>query len=211
MEHIDVPQNSDAWKAARIGYVGASRIADLMAKTKTGPAASRENLKAQIVTEIMTGVPQGPDLSNNSAVQWGVETESAARAAYEVATGNMVQECGFFRHGSIERTGASPDGLIGEDGVLEIKCPNTLTHFEYLKSGKPPTKYLLQMLWQMECTGRKWGDFVSYDPRLLPRKCAMMIVRVQRDDEKIGEIKTEMMKFLEEVKQQVKELEDYGG
>ncbi len=202
----DLIQGSDAWKLSRIGFCSASRIADVMAKTKSGPSASRENYKAQLVAEILTGKPQGADLSNNAAVQWGVEHEAEARALYEVKTGNLVQECGFFVHPTIERSGASPDGLIGDDGVLEIKCANTATHLEYLRAKKPPTKYYLQMQWQCACTGRQWADFVSYDPRL-PERLQLLIVRVPRDEEKIAEITAEVVKFLAEVKETVEELE----
>ena len=201
----DLQQGTDAWLLARIGFCSASRISDVVAKTKTGYSASRENYKAQLVAEILTGTPQGADLSNNAAVQWGVEKEPEARAHYEVSRGVMVQECGFFIHPTIERSGASPDGLIGEDGLIEIKCPNTATHIEYLRTKKPPKKYADQMAWQMACTGRKWCDFVSYDPRL-PERLQMLVVRIERDDAYIAELEAEVVKFLAEVKAIVDEL-----
>ena len=198
-------QGTDAWHAARIGFCSASRIADVMAKTKTGYSASRDNYKAQLVTEILTGIPQGPDLSNNPAVQWGIQKESDARAAYELRKNVLVRECGFFRHPTIERSGASPDGLIGENGVLEIKCPESKTHIEYLKAKEPPRKYLLQMMWQMECTGREFADFVSYDPRM-PERLQLLIVRVPRDDDLLETIRAEVIKFLDEVRDEVANL-----
>ena len=194
----DLQQGTDAWLLARIGFCSASRISDVVAKTKTGYSASRENYKAQLVAEILTGTPQGADLSNNAAVQWGVEKEPEARAHYEVSRGVMVQECGFFIHPTIERSGASPDGLIGEDGLIEIKCPNTATMIGYLLDGKLPAKYKAQCAWQQACTGRKWTDFIAYDPRL-NEKNKMLVVRYERDDKYIEELENEVRKFLSEV------------
>ena len=159
----EIEQGTDAWFQARLGKATGSRIADIVAKTKTGYSTSRENYMAQLICERMTG--KVAESYSNSAMQWGTETEPLARAAYEVKTGLTVNQIGFVDHPSILMTGASPDGLVGDSGMIEIKCPNTATHIETLLSGKVPTKYLTQMTWQMCCTGRHWTDFVSYDPR----------------------------------------------
>lgn len=130
-----------------------------------------------------------------------------ARSAYEIRHGEMIEQVGLILHSSIPLTGASPDGLIGDNGLIEIKCPNTATHIEYAVSGKPPTKYLLQMLWQMECTGREWCDFVSYDPRM-PEDMQLFIVRVNRDDKRITEICDEVMKLNAEIEEQINKLKE---
>lgn len=196
-------QGSAEWLAARAGMITASRIADLMAKTKTGESASRANYRAQLVAERLTEKPQ--ESFSNAAMQWGTETEPLARSAYELLRGVMVDQVGFVPHPTIELSGASPDGLIDDDGLIEIKCPNTATHIEYAVTGKPPTKYLLQMLWQMECTGRRWCDFASYDPRM-PESMQLFVVRVHRDEEKLAEIKQEVIKLNAEISEQIDKL-----
>ena len=198
-------QGTAEWLAARAGLITASRIADLMAKTKAGESASRANYRAQLVAERLTGKPQ--ESFSNSAMQWGTDQEPMARSAYEIRHGEMIEQVGLILHSSIPLTGASPDGLIGDNGLIEIKCPNTATHIEYAVSGKPPTKYLLQMLWQMECTGREWCDFVSYDPRM-PADMQLFIVRVNRDDKRIKEICDEVMKLNAEIEEQIKKLKE---
>lgn len=201
-------QGTDEWKRARFGSVGASMIADVMAKGKTGEAATRKNLRAKLVAERMTG--QSEDGFTSAAIQRGNDLEPIARAAYEIKSGNFVDQVGWIRHPDIAYTGCSPDGLVGDDGLVEIKCPNTATHIEYLKTRKPPREYLLQMQWQMEVTGRKWCDWVSFDDRM-PEKLQLMIVRVNRDDEFLAEIRAEVSKFLDEVAQDIKELEAIAG
>ncbi len=196
-------QGTAEWLSARAGLITASRIADLMAKTKTGESASRANYRGQLVAERLTGKPQ--ESFTNAAMQWGTDQEPMARSAYEIAHGEMIEQVGLILHSSIPLTGASPDGLIGDKGLIEIKCPNTSTHIDYAVSGKPPTKYLLQMLWQMECTGREWCDFVSYDPRM-PEDMQLFIVRVNRDEKRISEICEEVMKLNAEIEEQINQL-----
>ena len=197
-------QGTIEWMAERAGKITSSRISDMMAKTKTGESASRSNYRAQLVAERLTGKPQ--ESFSNAAMEWGTTNEPFARAAYELRTDCDVEQVGFVPHAEIEKSGASPDGLIGSDGLIEIKCPNTATHIEYAVSGKPPSKYLLQMLWQMECTGRKWCDFVSYDPRM-PPDMQLFVVRINRDDERIKEIKTEVIKLNSEIADQISQLD----
>ena len=206
MEQID--QGSEAWFQARLGKATGSRIADIIAKTKTGYSTSRENYMAQLVCERMT--QKVAESYSNSAMAWGTETEPLARAAYEVKTGYVVDQIGFVDHPTIAMTGASPDGLVGESGMIEIKCPNTATHIETLLSGKVPTKYLTQMTWQMCCTGRHWIDFVSYDLRL-PENLQLFIKRVEYDPKYAAELEQEVIKFLDEVDGKIKQLEKLNG
>lgn len=188
-------QRTDEWFKARLGKVTASRIADLMAKTKTGYSTSRQNYLSQLVAERLTGKPL--DSYSNAAMQWGTETEPLARAAYENAMGIFVMETGFHLHPEIDDAGASPDGLIENDGLIEIKCPNTATHIETLLLRDIPHKYVLQMQWQMACTNRAWCDFVSYDPRM-PVEHQLCIIRHARNDELISSIELEVYQFLQE-------------
>jgi len=198
-----IEQGSAEWLAARAGLITASRIADLMAKTKTGESASRANYRAQLIAERLTGRPQ--ESFSSAAMQWGTEQEPMARSAYEVLRNEMIEQVGLILHPTIKHAGASPDGLIGNDGLIEIKCPNTATHIEYAVSGKPPTKYLLQMLWQMECTGRSWCDFVSYDPRM-PYNMQLFVVRIQRDDKRLEEIRSEVIRLNEEIDEHISKI-----
>lgn len=189
-------QGSPEWLAARLGKVTASRISDLCAKTKTGYAASRRNYLAQLVAERLTGTVQ--ESYTNGAMQWGLDTEPHAADAYSFRTGLDVEPCGFFDHPTIPMSGASPDRLVGADGLAEIKCPNTATHLDYLLDDQVPREYALQIHWQLACTGRAWCDFVSFDPRL-PENLRLFIKRVQRDDARIAEIETEVKAFLREL------------
>lgn len=189
-------QRSEEWFAARLGKATASRIPDVVAKTKTGYGASRANYKAELVVERLTG-QQAPSYSSQ-AMEWGTDKEPEARAAYAFHADCEVVECGFFDHPSINMCGASPDGLIGTDGLVEIKCPNTATHIDTLLSGAVPAKYVTQALWQMACTGRQWVDYVSFDPRL-PEPMRLFVKRIPRDDIAIAEMSREVITFLGEV------------
>jgi putative phage-type endonuclease len=191
-----IEQRTDAWFEARIGKVTASRVADVLAKTKTGYSASRDNYMAQLVCERLTN--QKADGFTNSAMQWGTETEPLARLSYEVANNVLVDEVGFVPHPSIIMAGASPDGLVGDDGLLEIKCPNTATHIETLLSQTVPGRYNTQMQFQMACTGRSWCDFVSFDNRL-PEELQLFVKRVPRDNMYIKLMEDEIVKFLNEL------------
>ena len=197
-------QRSEEWFAVRAGKATGSRIADIVAKTKSGPGASRANYAAQLVAERLTGKPA--DSFSNAAMQWGVATEPQAREAYEMKQGGYVEEVGFLVHPSIPMSGASPDGLVGDDGMLEIKCPNTATHIEYLLGKVVPAKYKPQMTWQMLCAGRKWCDFVSFDPRM-PERHQLFCVRYEFDAEYADELEAEVVKFLAEVSETVAKLE----
>ena len=198
-----IEQGSIEWHQQRLGKVTASRIADLMATTKTGPSASRANYAAELVVARLTGVI--PESYSNDAMKWGTEQEPFARATYEVLRGVMVEEAGFIDHPTVVMSGASPDGLVGDRGMLEIKCPQTNTAIEFLLSGKISQKYLYQMQWQMECCKREWCDFVSFDPRL-PKHLRVKIIRVLRDDTLILKLTDEINKFNFEVDEVVAKL-----
>jgi hypothetical protein len=197
-------QRSEEWFTARLGKVTASRVADIIAKTKSGYSTSRANYMAELVCERLTG-KQGDSFSN-AAMVWGTNTEPMARAAYEALEGVLVEETGFVSHPTIAMSGASPDGFVLEDGLVEIKCPNTATHIETLLDKEVPSKYVKQMQWQMACTGRKWCDFVSYDPRM-PEDMQLFMSRIDRDDEFIIELEREVEKFLSELEDKIVALE----
>ena len=196
-------QRSEEWFAARCGKVTASRVADIIAKTKTGPSASRENYLAQLVCERMTGKPA--DSYSNAAMQWGTDQEPFARAAYEAAKDVLVEEVGFIVHPSIEGAGASPDGLVGLFGLVEIKCPNTATHIQTLLDQKVPEKYNTQMQWQMACTGRQWCDFVSFDPRMADG-LQLFIKRVEYDPIYVSQLEKDVIFFLMDVEEKINKL-----
>jgi putative phage-type endonuclease len=196
-------QRTDDWFAARLGKVTASRVADVIAKTKTGYGAGRANYMADLVVERLTG--QKASSFSNAAMEWGTEQEPNAKAAYAAKTGILVEDVGFIDHPTVAMSGASPDGLA-EDGLVEIKCPNTATHLEYIFDGKPPQKYVTQMQWQMACAGKPWCDFVSYDPRL-PERLQLLVVRVPRDNDYIKMLEQEVTTFLQELDDKLNKLE----
>lgn len=203
MKIIDFPQGSEAWKQARAGLVTASRIDDVLAKIKSGEAAARADYKAQIVAEILTGRPQD-DGYVSPEMQWGTDNEELARSAYEVQAGLLVDQVGLVVHPRLDRAAASPDGLSGRIG-LEIKCPKTNTHLQYLLAGEVPKKYQPQMLWQMACGELDAVDFVSFDPRL-DGSLQLLVVRFTRDDKRIAEMEAEVEQFLAEVEEIVGKL-----
>ena len=200
-----VEQGTPEWFAARLGNVTASRVADVIAKTKSGYSASRENYMAQLICERMTNTVA--ESYSNAAMAWGTETEPLARAAYESLADVLVDEVGYIAHPTIERAGASPDGLVGLFGLLEIKCPNTATHIDTLITEQVPTKYITQMQWQMICTGRAWCDFVSFDPRL-PSGLQMFVKRVEFDAEYAATLEIEVVKFLAELDTKISKLNE---
>lgn len=190
-------QGTPEWFAARLGRVTASKISDVMSKGRgNAPSATRANYMAQLVAERLTG--EAAESYTNAAMQHGTETEPQARAQYTMRTGNVVQEVGFIPHPDGIHAGASPDGLVGDDGLVEIKCPNTATHIATLRGASIDRKYLLQMQWQMICTGRAWCDFVSYDPRM-PHELALKVQRVHHDETLAGEISSAVSEFLGEL------------
>lgn len=198
-----IEQGSTEWFAQRCGKVTASRVADIIAKTKSGPSALRANYLAQLVAERLTGTVA--ESYSNEAMKWGTATEPEARSVYEFALDCKVERVGFVEHQQIDMSGASPDGLVVGLGLVEIKCPNTATHIETLLGGSVPSKYVTQMQWQMACTGRQWCDFVSYDPRM-PEDMRLFVKRVGRDDAAIAELEQAVRVFLVEVSGTVEKL-----
>ena len=199
-----VEQGTPEWHQLRLGKVTASRVSDVMAKIKTGESASRKNYRAELVVQRLTGLPS--ESFTNAAMEWGTATEPMARIAYEIAKEVLVEQVGFIEHPTIAMFGCSPDGLA-HDGMIEIKCPNSATHIEYLTDNKAPAKYINQMQCQMAVTGRKWCDFVSFDPRL-PEDLQLFVVRVERDQKYIDSMEVEVVEFLTEVEGMVNQLKE---
>lgn len=199
-----IVQGSPEWFAARLGKVTASRVADVIAKTKTGYSTSRANYAAELICERLTKT--AADSFCSPAMQWGKDTEHLARAAYAMRKGVDVYEVGFIDHPEIPMSGASPDGLVLADGLCEIKCPSTATHLDTLLSETIPAKYVTQMQWQMACAGKDWCDFVSFDPRLPPNLC-MFVRRVPRDVSMILDLETEVSGFLRELDARLAQLQ----
>jgi putative phage-type endonuclease len=189
-------QRSPEWFAARLGKVTASRVADIIAKTKSGYSTSRAKYMAELVCERLTG--RSGDFFQSAAMLWGTEKEPMARSEYELHTGSLVSETGLVFHSSIPDAAASPDGLIDDDGLVEIKCPTSGTHIDTLMGQAIPAQYVPQMMWQMACTGRQWCDFVSYDPRM-PEHMQLFVARLDRDENVITELEREVEKFLSEL------------
>jgi putative phage-type endonuclease len=196
--------NREEWLQSRLGKVTASRVADVIAKTRSGYSASRDNYMAQLIVERLTGKPS--ESFSNAAMEWGTEQEPHARAAYAARTGELVEEVGFIDHPTIQGAGASPDGIVGE-GLVEIKCPQTNTMLEWILTRTIPARYLAQMQFQMAVTGAKWCDFAAYDPRL-PEHLQLLIIRVERDDTRIAEIEAEISMFLGELDDKVNKLNE---
>ena len=188
-------QGTLEWKQARCGKVTASRIADIMARTKSGYTASRDNYMHELLIERLTGQPT--ETYQSPAMRWGIEQEPFARAEYETRTVTIVEQVGFITHPKIINFGASPDGLV-DDGLIEIKSPDTKEHIRLLLGGAIPRNYFLQMHGQMMCTCRTWCDFTSYDPRM-PYKGQLVIIRVPVDEILVSVIEAEVIKFLAEL------------
>ena len=193
-----IVQNEPEWIIARVGCITASHVADVMAKPKrgTGELARRSDYRTALIVECLTG--RATEHYVTPAMEHGLEFEPMAVAAYEMYAGVEAQDGGFWIHDTISRFAASPDRLIGEDGLLEAKCPTTATHIEWMLAGVVPEEHQWQMLAQMACTGREWCDFVSYDDRL-PPKMRLFLRRFLRDDERIALMEAEVLSFQEEI------------
>lgn len=197
-------QRSDEWFAARLGKVTASRLADVLATIKTGESASRRNYRIELVCERLT--QKKAEGFSNVHTERGVELEPIALSSYEAQKGIFVESVGFVIHPTIEMSGASPDGLVGDDGLIEVKCPTPANHLDTLLSKKSPAKYYPQMQWQMACTGRQWCDFVSYCAEFGNTEHAVFITRVMRDDIFIADAEKAVIQFLDEVETQILQL-----
>ena len=201
-----IEQRTDDWFAARLGDITASRISDVVARIKTGWGASRQKYKDDLIAERLTQMPT--NMFTNSAMQWGIDTEDDAASYYELMTDYEVETVGYIKHPVIERAGASPDRLVNDVGLVEIKCPNTSTHVETIRTQTIPKKYRLQMQWQMACTEREWCDFVSFDPRIVDEDLNYFCVRVERDQELIDYLTTEVLVFNEEIELEIARLKN---
>ena len=189
-------QRSESWFNARLGKATGSKLNEALSKTKNGDGAECVKYRLQLVTERLTGLKT--ETYSNNYMEWGTEQEPFAREAYEAKFNEFVVEEGFVDHPTIPMTGASPDGLVGTEGLIEIKCPASTTHVSYLADGKVPTKYKKQMIWQIVCTGRKWCDFVSFDPRL-PENLRLFVVRFEPTAQEIAEVEAQVVDFLKTV------------
>ncbi len=199
----EIIQGSPEWRNIRLGKVTASRIPDVIAKTKSGWGASRANYMAELMVERLTGVPA--ESFTSAAMQWGTEKEPEARAAYEFHNLCEVEQIGFVHHPEIPDSGASPDGLVGKKGLVEIKCPQSATHIDTLLGKSVPGKYQSQIQHQLACTGREWCDFVSFDPRM-PVNMRLFVQRVERDDDAITAIENSVREFLDEMAKKLAQL-----
>jgi len=206
-----INQGTEEWFQQRLGKVTASRISDVISKTKTGVSTSRQNYLIQLVSERLTG--KKTDSFTNKAMEDGVEREPIARKLYESKTNSIVTEVGFFDHPVIKNTGASPDGAVNAEeegkyaGLIEIKCPLETTHTNTLMNKSIPSKYVPQMQWQLACTGARWVDFISFNPNF-PEPLQVFVKRLDRDDTYIAELEAEVIKFLDEVDQTILKLKE---
>lgn len=203
MKPEEIVQGSPEWYAYRAGKVTASRIADLMARTQKGWSTSRKHYADKLVAERITGRPM-PQRSVAS-LDRRLELEPEARVAYEFYSDNTVREVGFIEHPRIPNAGCSPDGLIDDDGGLELKCCDSAAHIEMLTTGVIDKGYILQCDFGMACTGRKWWDFGSYDPTM-PEDLKLYVQRIYRNDERIAAIESAVIEFLAEVDQRVEKV-----
>jgi putative phage-type endonuclease len=197
-------QGSGAWFNSRTGKVTASRMAAAMSFLKSGAEASeRRKLKIEILAERLTGdiVPK----YQTTEMAWGIEQEPAAKEAFEAHTGLLIKDLPFVDHPRIENCGASPDGLVSDGALIEIKCPSTGKHIEYLLADVVPEEYKPQMILQAACMGKSEIYFVSYDPRL-PEKQSLFIKKYQPTKEETEKIENAAVKFLEEVDEMFEKL-----
>lgn len=189
-------QRTDEWYRHRLGKVTASNVSKVLAKTKSGPAAIRSDYMTELLIERLTGEPASSYV--NAAMQWGIDQEARARAVFSLEEGLHVEQTGLVDHPTIKMFGASPDGLVGDDGVLEIKCPNSATHWDTLSRGVSANKYKPQIMAQLSCTGRKIAHFVSFDPRY-PAELMYFHATIERDDKYIADMEKQIVQFLGEL------------
>jgi putative phage-type endonuclease len=209
MNTLPYAQGTPEWLAARTGRITASRMSAIMAKGKNGtPSATRSACMGELIAEYLTG--SSGETYINADMQRGTDLEPLARGLYEAKTGRFVDQVGLVLHPKNERWGASPDGVVEEDGLLEIKCPRTHIHIEYLLAGKPPAAYLPQMAWQAACCKRKWVDFASFDPKM-PAELQLFVVRYEPAAEYLAELEREADAFLKEMMIKVGRLQSLSG
>jgi putative phage-type endonuclease len=200
---MTILQRSDDWHAERCGKVTASRVKDINAKPVKGKAFNA--LTLTVLTERLTGVQE--ETPTSKAMQWGIDQEPHAIAAYENLTGDFVKGTGLIDHPFIAWSGASPDGLVGSDGQIEAKCPSTTTHLNTILLNEVPSEYIPQITWQLACTKREWCDFVSFDPRL-PSHLQIVVIRIFAKDLDIAGIEADVRKFNQNIETLVQQLSD---
>jgi putative phage-type endonuclease len=205
---VDVTQGTSEWRQARVGSLGASRAHDAVARTRSGWAASRASVLSDIVCERLTGAPV--EVYVTEAMRRGSALEPDARAAYAFQREVDVDLVGLVQHPRILGTHASPDGLVADGGLVEIKCPATHAHLATLLTGTMPERYVTQCVWQLACTGRTWCDLVSYDNRL-PEPLRLHVTRIERDEPRIGELEAMVVEFLAEVDATIERLRLVAG
>lgn len=201
-------QRTPAWRAARCGHITASRMADVVTTLKSGKeSAARKHYREELAAERLTGEPTPPGYVSRE-MQWGVDQEPFARAAYEMLYNDLVDTAGFVIHPEIPFFGCSPDGLCGTHGMIQIKCPNTSTHLSWMRAGVIPLEHRPQMLAEMACTGRQWNDFVSFDPRLPPplQLFVRSLALDHEDQPLIAALEAEVVRFDAEIEEMVGEL-----
>ncbi|MBX4335574.1 lambda exonuclease family protein [Bartonella raoultii] len=200
-------QRTAEWFQARLGKVTASNIYNILSKTAKGtPTSKYEDYKIKLITERLTG-EISPHYENED-MRWGIEHEENALHEYSLIHDANVTKCGFIQHPTIEMAGASPDGLVDEHGLIEIKCPRSTTHMRFFINDEIKPEYHAQMQFQMACTGRKWCDFISYDPRFTGQSShlRMKIKRIHRDEKHIEQINQAVEAFLKEIEQEIKKI-----
>ena len=210
MKVLRMKQGSIDWFLARLGFCTGSHAADIMGFRKDGKErAERANYRAAVVAELLTGKPAF-DGYLSPEMEWGNEQEAYARAAYEIDSTSDVDLVGFVIHETIPRMGGSPDALVGDSGLLEIKCPKTTTHLRWLLDGVVPEEHIPQMDFYMACTGRQWCDFVSYDPRI-HEALRMFTKRLPRDEKRIADLEAAVVQFTLEVNDTIERLQAIAG
>ncbi|WP_273782699.1 lambda exonuclease family protein [Bartonella sp. ML69XJBT] len=200
-------QRTAEWFQARLGKVTASNIYNILSKTAKGtPTSKYEDYKIKLMTERLTGEISQSYIT--PAMQWGIEHEEEALKEYAFIYDTQITQCGFIQHPTIQMAGASPDGLIDKDGLIEIKCPQSSNHLRFFMDNEIKPEYLAQMQFQMACTGRKWCDFISYDPRFTGNSSLfrMKIKRIHRDDKQIEQINQAVESFLAEIEQEIQRI-----
>lgn len=199
MNSETLEQGTQEWKDARAGFATASRVCDVQRKPKRGQKESttRKAYMVQLAIERLTGKPQEREFETWD-LKRGKEMEPRARVEYGIKNGIEVESAGFYEHPRIKWAGCSPDGLVGSDGLVQIKCPRAHVHTDYLLEGIVPVEYRPQMLFELAATGRKWSDFISYN-RDMPLHLQLFQVRLHRDENAIGEIEADVIAFLSEV------------
>lgn len=195
-------QGSPEWRMARLGHISGSNISDVMSK---GKGITRKNLMMKLLSERITNAPS--ESWSSPAMEWGVEQEPFARMEYEVSRETFVEKTGFWKHPTIKWLGASPDGLVGKDGLVEIKCPNTTTHLEYLFNDEVPSAYYNQIQCQLWVTDREWCDFISYDPRICKESKRLFVKRLYRSNDTIKDMEVAVTEFLDELEKLIIRLE----